>query len=577
MFVRLFCVAVFLAAGPATRAFAQDAPAATAPASRGLCAIGCTTPQLKFSLQPPSGGRVSLSEAIAMALARNPVLAIERLRVDAANEAIRAERGSMDPLLNVSQAAYRRDNIIASRFYPTGLYIDSENASRISIESKTMIGGTVTAGVDYRQLISTSNIQTLSPQYSANLVFGVSQPLLRDFGYDKATSGIRLSSQRAKVAEQSFVQAAARLISQTEEEYWRWTFARRQVDVRRRSREAAARLVTQADTLFGAGKAAPSSVLQARAALAQREEDAIAAAGDAESVEDRLKLLLRIDLAAALMPATLLAEAASGPVGAATPAIVPAAMTGSGPAAAIDPIASVESALKRRPELIALEREREQREIEFSLARNQLLPRLDLNAQYTRSGMAGLPSSVCVDPTAIECLQAGVGVPDSIFASMTEPRDALRSLFVRQPFDGWSAELRLQVPLLTRQARARRTEAALKLAESRLRLEAARDEVVKDVREAVRQATTAQARYDAARQVAAFARTQFTTASTQFDAGLASTYDVVRVQDELDRAALNELRAQMELNIALGKIRLADMTVLDDYPIAGTRAAVGTK
>jgi outer membrane protein len=561
MLVRLLCVAILVAIALPSRAFAQDRPPAA--------------PKLTLNLQTPNGGRMSLPESIAIALARNPALTIERMRVEAAAAATAAERGSLVPLLNVSQASFRRDNIVASRFYPTGLYIDSENASRVSIESKTYFGGTVTLGMDYRHLTSTSNIQTLSPQYSTNLVFGVSQPLLRDFGYDKAQSAIRLSEQRARVAEQAFVQAAARVISQTEEEYWRWTFAREQVDVRRRSRDAAARLLTQANTLFDAGKAAPSTVQQARAALAQREEDAVGAAADAESVEDRLKLLLRIDLTSRLTPTDTVA---SSPPTAVLPGVLPATAILSRPAAPVDPIASVESALRRRPELIALERERDQREIELSLAKNLLLPRLDLNAQYMRNGMAGLPSTVCVDPTVIDCVPAGLGVPDSIFATMTTPNDALSSLFTRQPFDGWSAELRLQVPLGMRAAKAKRTEAELKLAESRLRVEAARDEVIRDVREAVRQAATAQARFDAARQVGTFARTQFTTARTQFDAGLVSTFDVVRAQDDLDRAALNELKAQMELNIALARVRLADMTVLDDHPIAAaTRTAAGTK
>jgi outer membrane protein TolC len=559
MCVRLGCVVILLFAGTATRALAQGAPAATPPMQRA---------------QAPGSGSVvlGLPEAIATALARNPALAMERLRVDAANQDTRAERGSLrEPQLNISQAAYRRDNLVASRFYPTGLYVDSEYATRVSIESKTQLGGSVTFGVDYRQLTSTSNIQTLSPQYSANLVFGVSQPLLRDFGYDAATTKIRLSTQRARLAEQAMTLAAARLISQTEEEYWRWTYAREQADVRRRSRDAAARLLTQADTLFGAGRTAPLSVQQARATLAQREEDVIGSAADAESVEDRLKLLLRIELSAALTATGTVAEPASAP---SSPAIVPAALTTA--PAPIDPVASVESALRRRPELIALEREREAREIELSLARNQLLPRLDLTAQYMRNGMAGLPNLVCVDPTVIECIPAGSGVADSIFAGITGPRDALGSLFGRHPFDGWSAELRLQVPLGMSMARARRAEAELKLAESQVRLSAARDEVIKDVRETVRQAATARARFAAAREVASFARTQFSTARTQFDAGLVSTYDVVRMQDELDRATLNELRAQMELNIALGKVRLADMTILDDHALA-PRAAAGPK
>lgn len=561
MFVRSFCVAILVAAGVASPAVAQVTPAATPP------------PRLDG--QSPSGDRLPLAlpDAIARALARNPALAMERMRVDAAEAAASAERGSQDPLLNFSQARYKRDNLIASRFYPTGLYIDSENATRLSIESKTRIGGTVTAGIDYRKLFSTSNIQTLNPQYSANLVFGVTQPLLRDFGVDTASTRIRLADERLRVAEQTFIQAATRLITETEEQFWRWTFAREQVDVARRSREAAARLVTEADTLFSAGRIARATVLQTRAALAQREELVIGAASDAETIEDRLKLLMRVNLAATLT------ETGVDSGGATAPTIVNAAQRFSRPPVPIDPRASVASALRRRPELIAIEREREQREIELNLARNQLLPRLDVNAQYIRNGMSGLPSLTCVDPTVPECVPAGDGVSESIFASLTQPGDAFSSLFQRQPFDGWSAELRLQVPLGGREARARRTEAELKLAESELRLSAAREEVLKDVREAVRLAASAQAKFEAAQQAATFARSQFTAARTQLDAGLASTYDVVRVQDELDRAALRELETQMELNIALARVRLADMTVLDNYPMVGAprAAAAGTR
>ena len=560
MLVRLLSVAILLAIAPATRAFAQDQPP--------------PAPQLKLDLQTLGSGRMSLSDSIAIALSRNPTLAIERMRSDAAVAVTDAERGTREPVLNFSQASYHRDNIVASRFYPTGLYIDSEHASRVSLESKTYFGGTVTAGLDYRQLTSSSNIQTLSPQYSTNMVFGLTQPLLRDFGYDKALSTIRLAEQKALVAEQTFISAAARLITQTEEEYRRWTFALAQADVARRSREAAARLVTQADTLFGAGKTAPSTVQQARAALAQREEDAVGAAADAQSAEDRLKLLLRIDLAA---PPLTPADTAASIAAAETPApIVPAAMQVRAPVP-VDSAASIASALSRRPELIALEHERAAREIELSMAKNLVLPRLDLTAQYMRSGMAGTPSAVCVDPTAVICVPAGTDVPDSIFATQTAPGDAFDSLFNRNPFDGWSAELRLSVPLGMGTAKARRTEAELKLAETRLQLEAAREEVVRDVRETLRQAATAQARLDAAKQVALYARTQFTTARTQFDAGLMSTFDVVRSQDDLDRATLNELKAKMELDIALARVRLADMTVLDNHPIATSRGAAGTK
>ena len=548
----------------------------------GLALLVATGPSASFAQGAPSSVALSLQEAVDMALARNPALRVERLRSDAAQTEITAEHGRFDPLLKVSFGANRRDNVIASRFYPTGLYVDVERLARVSVESKTKIGSTLTVGFDLRRLESTSNIQTLDPQYSANLVFGFTQPLLRDFGPGASTARIRVAAGRAASAHQTLVQHVAHLIRETEEEYWRWTFAREQADLRQRSLDTATRLVAQVETLFDAGKVARTSVSGARAALAQRKEDAIVAVSEAATAEDRLKLRLQVDLTATLR-ATDSITAANTPAGSASQAsdvaIVPASLTATARAAQIDYAASLESALRRRPELIVLQRELEQREIELRLAANQILPRLDLNAQYMRSGMAGLPSAVCVDPTALVCVPAGSDVQASIFADQTRPGDAFHSLFSRYPFDGWSAELRLEVPLQNRTARAQRTGAALRLTEGQVRLQAARDEIVLDVRNAVRQADAARARIDAAREVVTATDSQFAAARTQFNAGLASTYEVLRVQDELDRARLTQLRALMDLNIAVSGLRLADMTLLDHYgiEIEGPPAATRSK
>ena len=555
MLARCIGLAVLLAAGPPTSAFAQGAPS------------------------PVS---LSLQEAVDIALARNPALSVERIRSEAAQTEVVSESGRFDPVLKASFGANHRDNIIASRFYPTGLYVDLERLARFTVESKTKIGSTLTVGFDLRRLESTSNIQTLDPQFSTNLVFGFTQPLLRDFGSDANTSRIRIAAGRAATAHHVLVQHVAHLIRETEEDYWRWAFAREQADLRQRSLETATRLVAQVETLFGAGKVARTSVSGARAALAQRKEDAIIAVSEAATAEDRLKLRLQVDLTATLR-ATDSITAVDMPASSASPAsglaIVPASLTATAQAAQIDHAASLESALRRRPELLMLKRELEQREIELRLAGNQVQPRLDLNAQYMRSGMAGLPSVVCVDPTAVVCVPAGSDVQESIFADKTSPSDAFNSLFSRSPFDGWSAELRLEVPIQNRTAKAQRAGATLRLTEGQVRLQAARDEIVLEVRNAVRQADAARARIEAAREAVSATDSQFTATRTQFNAGLASSYEVLRVQDELDRARVTELRALMDLNIAVSGLRLADMTLLDHYriEIEGQPAATRSK
>ena len=554
MLARCIGLAVLLAAGPPNSAFAQGAPSPVA---------------------------LSLQEAVDIALARNPALSVERIRSEAAQTEVVSESGRFDPVLKTSFGVNHRDNIIASRFYPTGLYVDVERLARFTVESKTKIGSTLTVGFDLRRLESTSNIQTLDPQYSTNLVFGLTQPLLRDFGSDANTSRIRVAAVRAATAHHVLVQHVAHLIRETEQDYWRWAFAREQADLRQRSLETATRLVAQVETLFGAGKVARTSVSGARAALAQRKEDAIVAVSEAATAEDRLKLRLQVDLAATLR-ATDSITAADMPASSTLPsgvAIVPASLTTMAQAAPIDHVASLESALRRRPELLVLKRELEQREIELRLAGNQVQPRLDLNAQYMRSGMAGLPSVVCVDPTAVVCVPAGSDVQETIFAGKTSPSDALNSLFSRSPFDGWSAELRLELPIQNRTAKALRAGATLRQTEAQVRLQAARDEIVLEVRNAVRQADAARARIEAAREAVTATDSQFTATRTQFSAGLASSYEVLRVQDELDRAKVTELRALMDLNIAVTGLRLADMTILDHYgiQIEGQPAATRSK
>lgn len=571
MRARLFWIAVSLGVLSPGAASGQDVAPHAAPSwLQGI----------RLQQQPSTPGPVflgdysgavylSLNDAVLLALARNPALAIERVRLEGARRRVGVERGQYDMLLNVGGFAGRRDNIIASRFYPTGLYLDSEHASHVSVESKIPLGGQFRVGVDYRRLESTSNTQTLSPQYSANLVFAFSQPLLRDFGLGTGTARIRVAAKQAEIAQHALFQQVTQLVERIEEEYWTFVFARQQLLAQQQSLEAAREFLLQTQTLLRAGRVATASVLEARAAVAEREESVLVVERETARVEDRLKGLLRIDLSATLAPADglepfLLMQGREPILRARQDE--PVLRTGT-----LEPALlaehTLEMALARRPEVRALEQEVEQREIELKLADNQTLPRLDATIQYTASGMAGRPNPTCIDPTSPLCLPVGDGVPNSIFAARTDAGDAFGTVFSRQPFAGWSAELRMQVPLRNRTAKAQQAEAILRLMEARLRLSAVRDQIEQEIRNAVRDASTARKRVDVARENLAFIETHLRDVRRRFEATLASSYDVLRAQDERDRAKTTELKALMDFNVALSKVGLADMSILERHEI----------
>jgi len=94
-----------------------------------------------------------------------------------------------------------------------------------------------------------------------------------------------------------------------------------------------------------------------------------------------------------------------------------------------------------------------------------------------------------------------------------------------------------------------------------------RDQVAMEIRASVRDAQAAQKRIEAAREVITYVEDQLTGMRQQLGAGLVSSYDVIKALDEVDRARTTQLQAEMDYNVALSKIRLAEASGFFRYNI----------
>jgi outer membrane protein TolC len=151
-------------------------------------------------------------------------------------------------------------------------------------------------------------------------------------------------------------------------------------------------------------------------------------------------------------------------------------------------------------------------------------------------------------------------------------RDAFNSLFSANPFDSWLVELKLQIPLGNETARAQYTEATLRQLETNANLLAMRDQVTMELRAAVREAQAAQKRIDASREAVIYVEAQLQDMRQQLDAGIVSSYDVLKAFDEVDRARTTELQALMDLNVAYSRVRLAEASSFQRYGIEMAQA-----
>jgi len=88
-----------------------------------------------------------------------------------------------------------------------------------------------------------------------------------------------------------------------------------------------------------------------------------------------------------------------------------------------------------------------------------------------------------------------------------------------------------------------------------------------EVRDAIRETQTSRKRIDASRETIRYVEDQLGGARKRLEAGLASSYDVLEVLGQLDKARTSELKAVMDYNVAQSKIRLADASNLNRYDV----------
>ncbi|MBI3013795.1 MAG: TolC family protein [Candidatus Tectomicrobia bacterium] len=495
--------------------------------------------------KPPLQGeiRLFLRRAVELALERSPALVVEKIRLEQERTKIVEQKGEFDPTVSFSSTAAERENVNASRFFPSGTYVEKERTQELGFKGKIFAGGKYESTFRFQELKSTSNTQTLSPQYGPTLSFNFSQPFLRDFGLDANLSRIRVAQKGEEIAEQDLALQLSGMIQKVVEAYWNLLFLRQDLEVKNVGLDFAKALLRQNEDLFRAGKVAQVSVQEARAGVAEREEAVIVAENEARKGEDQLKLLLYTGLEGVSL--VHLDTLRDEPID-------------------LDVRKSVELALLKRPEIVRLRRIVEQKKIEEKFASNQKLPRLDLTAQYNMVGLSGKPSSTPISPGGPS---AGSLVAGSAFEDKTHPIDAFNKFFTRDGFDQWLVGIKLEFPLGNQTAKAKMTEATLSLMEAQSGLHRLEEETSVQVRNAIRDVLTARKRIEATRASMRLFEEQLGGTRKKFEAGIATSYEVLKVLDDLATAKTRELKALMDYNVGKTALNVAEGSVLEKFDV----------
>ncbi len=476
-----------------------------------------------------------LQRAYEIALARNLDLQVGRYDLAIADTSIQGASGIFDPSFDLGADADYRESPAASQLDGALVNKTRNTQYNLGISGLMPIGGSVSLGLGTRRTATNSQFYFLNPSWSTGLTARLNQPLLRNFGTLVTRSRIVIAqTSRDQAAETLRTQVIATL-QQVEQAYWDFAAAKVLVEVKQQSLALAQKLLEETRERIRVGTSAPIDVVQSEASAATRNQDLILARNAQANSEDALKQVLGFQTPAEWATKIIAAE----------PYVFEPLD--------VDLASSIETALKERPEILRQELALDMAGLNVKLARNTILPSLDLTGAYGFSGIGG--TLTADDPITGETLRIKGGFDDSL------------DQIINTDFPNWGIGLALKVPLGNNDAKANLARRRFEHHQTKTRLSALQQSITHDVRVAVRYLYDGAASVEAAEASKILAERNVEAEQTKFANGLSTNFLVLQIQDDLANAQLSNLQARLNYRKAIVGYRVATGTLLDELGI----------
>jgi outer membrane protein TolC len=491
--------------------------------------------------------RLTLREAVAVGLENNPAIAAERLGPPLARAEIDRTLGAFDPKITGFARASRLVSPSGSALAGALTLRQRTNDFGATIEKLIRSGATVSASFTSNELDQNSQFLGLRPQYKPELLFSINQPLLRNFGRDLTILLVRSAEAKSEAAYHEYRRQLTAFVRQIVEAYWGIVQARENVKVQEDGLQLARALERENEARVRAGVLPPVAVKEAAAEAARREEQVIVARNALEVATDRLRLLLQRNPAGTFLPREI------EPVD--RPEVRPVQL---------DEEKILETALARRPEILAALAEIEDRRLLAKVKRNNLLPELDLEASYGLNALSGR----AVPQRDFRTGETRLSPFGGTYAQ------ALDRLFSRD-FHSYSAGVTLSLPLANATAEAEYVQSRIDAQRAELRYRDLLSQVTLEVRQAIATVRADSKRITATRLARELAEENLQQQKRRFDVGLATTKDVLDFQEDLTAARAAEIQALIDYNVALAALAQAQGRLLEEFDVVVERLSPG--
>jgi HAE1 family hydrophobic/amphiphilic exporter-1 len=267
------------------------------PAPGTSAAAGRTYPEV---VAPPRVGislmqtRLTLQEAIQMALANNLEIEIEKTNIDNSQQSVQAARGFFDPNFRWVPG-YQLTNTPTGSVLQgaSGKLTDRNFVNNFAFRWPLPNNGTaVGLTFDNGRSTTTNPFTSFNPTYLSRLAVGFTQPMLRGRTVDPQRAELRIRQKQVDVSQLDFETRVIDVITRVQTAYWNLAAARADTDVNRDVAAQAREQLAINQRLVRAGTLAPVELSAAEAELERRLDSWYASLQVVTLVENELKTLL---------------------------------------------------------------------------------------------------------------------------------------------------------------------------------------------------------------------------------------------------------------------------------------------
>jgi HAE1 family hydrophobic/amphiphilic exporter-1 len=491
----------------------------------------------------PATLRLTVDEAVKMALEHNVDLKADRLDPQISDTRVAAAAGAFKPSINTSVQSNNQLQPPTSFLIPTATRTDAVTSNAGFAQRLPWFGTTYNIGWSTTHTNSNSFLNSYNPLLQSGLSLNVSQPLVRDLFIDAARQQLAVTRTNRDIADTRLLESLVHTTAGVKAAYWNLVSARFTVDARRSALELAQELVRVNKAKVDVGSSPPLDLVSARAEVAGNQEQLIIAETAVKQAEDRLRVLIfdptvRDNWTIQIDPID------SPPVGTAT----------------VDVDAAVTKALDSRADLQRVRKDMTNADTAVKYAGNQRLPDVRFNASYQASGLGGT-----------QVLRTG-GFPGTIVGpgTVTDFGSVLGQLFAHD-YPTWAAGVSVTYPIGGSADQANYARTKLERSQAGEHLKSAQAKAIQQIREAAWKIEMDAKRIETTRAARELAEQRLDAERKRFEVGMSTSFLVIQAQRDMAQAKTNELGAVLSYDLSL-----VDYEALQQAGPAGQSAGAPT-